>query len=92
MRTMCGDLRCCIIEKVSYLPSQITHMEVKRTRIITFSGKRVGGLSLKIRSVLEMDEMDDVKLEDLKDPCENCREELKQCNADLDQFQVSLMV
>ena len=38
-----------------------------------------------------MDEIDDVRLEDLEDACGNCREELKQCNVDLDQFRVNLM-
>ena len=92
MWTMRGDLRSRTVEKVSHLPSLITHMETKRKRITTFIGRRVGGLSFKIRSVLEMDAIDDVRLEDLEDPCGNCREELKQCNAGLDQFRVDLMV
>ena len=39
-----------------------------------------------------MDEIDDVMLEDLKDPCRNCEEHLKQRDVDLKQFLVNLMI
>ena len=36
----------------------------------TFTGKIAGVLNLKIKAVLRIDRVDDVRLEDLEDPCE----------------------
>lgn len=60
-------------------------------RNTTFTGKRVGGISLELKGVLEMDDIDDVRLGDLQDPCKNCQEELKRCDVDPDRFRVNLM-
>ncbi len=65
---------------------------VGAARNTAFTGRRVGGLSLKVRSVLEMNEINHVRLEDLEDPCRNCQEGLRQCDADLDQFRVDLLI
>lgn len=62
------------------------------SRDTTFTGRKVGGLALKTRALFEMDEIDDVRLEDLLDPCNHCQEGFTQCGVDLDQFQISLMV
>ena len=70
-------------------------MQINRADTIrntTFTGRRVGGLALRTRAVFKMDEIDDVRLEDLLDPCNNCQVGFTQCGVDLDQFQVSLMV
>lgn len=61
-------------------------------RSTSSTGKSIGGLAFKTRAVLEMDEIDEVMLEDLEDPCDNCQEELKQCGVNLDQFRVALVV
>ena len=46
----------------------------------------MGGLSLKTAGVLEMEQIDDVRLGDLEDPCGNCAEELRRCGIGLEQF------
>lgn len=48
-------------------------------RTTTLGGKTVGGLAIKLRAVLDMKELDDVRLEDLKNPCTACRQGLWQC-------------
>lgn len=52
----------------------------------------MGGLSLKTAGVFQMDQIDDVRLGDLEDPCNNCAEELRQCGVGLDHFRERLMV
>ena len=39
-----------------------------------------------------MDEIDNMMLEDLKDPCGNCEEHVKQCDVELEQFLVNLKI
>ena len=48
----------------------------------------MGGLSLKIRGVLEMDQIDDVRLGDSIDPCGNCSGLILQCEVERDEFRV----
>ncbi|CAF9923688.1 hypothetical protein IMSHALPRED_005992 [Imshaugia aleurites] len=57
----------------------------------TFKGRKVGGLSLKIGSVIDMQEIDNLKLGELLDPCKNCKDMLRQAGVDVRRFRKSLV-
>ena len=91
---MRGDFRSRLVEKVDKSSSADLTVCAKGSNVArntAFRGKKVGGLSLTLRGVLEMDEIDEVRLGDLEDPCPNCEEGFRQCGVDLDPFKIDLM-
>lgn len=58
----------------------------------TLSGKTVGGMAIKTRSVLDMEELDDFRLEDLKKPCRSCRQGLWPCGMDWERHFRKILV
>ena len=51
----------------------------------------MGGLALKIGSVIDMKEIDDIKLSALMDPCDICQDILRQAEVDIQHFSISLV-
>lgn len=57
----------------------------------TFKGRKVGGLALKLGPVMDMVEIDDIKLSALMDPCNICQGILRQAGVDVERFSISLV-
>ena len=51
----------------------------------------MGGLALKINPVIDMEEIDDLKLDALLDPCDNCKNILRQAGVDVERFSITLV-